>query len=481
MSNKIITRFPPSPTGYLHVGSLRTALYNYLFAKKNKGKFYLRIEDTDQERRVEGAEENLKKILKEFDIDWNNKEVMIQSKRLDIYNKFAEQLVAEKKAYYCFCSKDRLEDLRKINQQTNLPQIYDRHCLNLTENEIKKNKENGKYVIRFKVSNTGITELNDLIRGKVSFDNKTLDDPIIIKSDGYPTYHLASIVDDHEMGITHVIRGEEWLPSAPKHKMLYDAFGWEIPKFAHLPLLLNPDRSKLSKRQGDVAVEDYLKKGYLKEALLNFVLLLGWNPGDEKEIFTLDEMIKEFSLDKVHKSGAIFNTQKLDWLNSEYIKKLSLKEFQKLAEPFLKNNVSKIQEGISLEKIYILEQERINKLSEIGENIRFFFNDDFYYDPKILIWKKSSAKNTLKCLELLYEEIKNYKTSEWKTEIIKEKISEFIVKNDLNNGEVLWPMRVALTGMEKSPPPFEVADILGKEKSLKRIVKAAELLKKNIN
>ena len=369
MSKKIITRFPPSPTGYLHVGSLRTALYNYLFSKKNKGKFYLRIEDTDQKRKIEGAEENLKKILKEFNINWDNKKVMIQSERINIYKEYAEKLVASDNAYYCFCPKERLDDLRKNQQQKNLPPIYDRYCLNLSKNEIEKNKIQKKFVIRFKVKTNGITEIKDLVREKVNFDNKILDDPIIIKSDGFPTYHLASVIDDHEMGITHIIRGEEWLPSVPKHIMLYKAFGWNIPEFAHLPLLLNPDRSKLSKRQGDVAVEDYLKKGYLKETLLNFVLLLGWNPGNEKEIFSLNEMIKEFSLEKVHKSGAIFNVQKLDWLNSEYIKKLNPTEFKKLATPFFKKNIANIPIGINLEKIFPIDKYSINYESATKSDI----------------------------------------------------------------------------------------------------------------
>ena len=278
MPKSIKTRFAPSPTGWLHVGGLRTALYAYLFAKHNKGEFLLRIEDTDQERKVKGAVENLQEMLKIFRLNWDNEKPMIQSERISVYQKYAEDLIKKDKAYYCFCSKERLDNLRKAQQQKGLPPMYDGHCRDISLQEISDKKLKEAYVIRFKMPRTGQTEFSDIIRGKVKFDNRLLDDPIILKSDGFPTYHLANVVDDHEMKISHVIRGEEWLPSAPKHLLIYQAFNWPSPEFAHLPLLLNKDKSKLSKRQGDVAVEDYLKKGYLPEALLNFVLLLGWNP-----------------------------------------------------------------------------------------------------------------------------------------------------------------------------------------------------------
>src|SRR3989344_101310 len=289
MPKSIKTRFAPSPTGWLHVGGLRTALYAYLFAKHNKGEFLLRIEDTDQERKVKGAVENLQEMLKIFRLNWDNEKPMIQSERISVYQKYAEDLIKKDKAYYCFCSKERLDNLRKAQQQKGLPPMYDGHCRDISLQEISDKKLKEAYVIRFKMPRTGQTEFSDIIRGKVKFDNRLLDDPIILKSDGFPTYHLANVVDDHEMKVTHVIRGEEWLPSTPKHILLYRAFGWQQPQFAHLPLLLNPDKSKLSKRQGNVAVEDYLKKGYLPESLLNFVLLLGWNPKTEQEIFTIEE------------------------------------------------------------------------------------------------------------------------------------------------------------------------------------------------
>jgi len=475
MPKKIITRFAPSPTGSLHVGSLRTALYNYLFAKKNQGKFFLRIEDTDQERKVEGATENLKIILKQFGLTWNNKKVMVQSERLKEYQQVAEELVKREEAYYCFCSKERLDNLRQVQQQKGLPPMYDGCCRDLPASETKaKLAAKTPYVIRFKVPKTGQTEFTDLIRGKVIFDNKLLDDPIILKSDGFPTYHLASAVDDHEMAVTHIIRGEEWLPSAPKHILIYQALDFTLPEFAHLPLLLNSDRSKLSKRQGDVAAEDFLKKGYLPEALLNFVLLLGWNPGTEKEIFSLKEMISDFTLEKVNKSGAVFNLEKLDWLNGQYIRQKPLPKLALLCQPYFE------QAGIkadlkNLEKVIATEQERIKKLSDIVQATEFFFKEPAY-EPKLLIWKKTNPKETADNLEILKEFLESLTEKEWQQKNLEEKILELIKDQGRGVGEMLWPMRVALSGRQASPGPFEIAEVLGKTESLKRIQKAIDLL-----
>ncbi|MDX9925164.1 MAG: glutamate--tRNA ligase, partial [Ignavibacteriaceae bacterium] len=326
----IRVRFAPSPTGYLHVGGLRTALYNYLFAKRNNGKFILRIEDTDQSRYVEGAVENLINALKwaglEFD-EGPDKDggfgPYFQSQRLDIYNKYAAKLVEKKNAYFCFCTPERLTSLRDEQKNQNLQAKYDKHCLSLSEAQIKENLNTGMpYVIRLKVPIGEKVVFNDIIRNRVEFDTATIDDQVLIKSDGFPTYHLANVIDDHLMEISHVIRGEEWLSSTPKHVLLYNFFGWELPLFAHLPLLLNPDKTKLSKRQGDVAVEDYRAKGYSPEALVNFVALLGWNAGDDKEFYYMDELIEKFSLDRVNNSGAVFDIQKLNWLNTEHFRKL---------------------------------------------------------------------------------------------------------------------------------------------------------------
>lgn len=476
MSKKIITRFPPSPTGFLHVGSLRTALYNYLFAQKNQGLFFLRIEDTDQERKVPAAVENLKKILKELGLNWDNKKIMIQSKRLGVYQKIAEELVKKEKAYYCFCSKERLDNLRKVQQQKGLPPMYDGCCKDLPPQQIEaKLKAKEPFVIRFKMPKTGQTEFTDLIRGKVSFDNKLLDDPIILKSDGFPTYHLASVVDDHEMEISHVIRGEEWLPSTPKHILIYEALGWPKPEFAHLPLLLNPDRSKLSKRQGDIAVEDFLKKGYLPEALLNFVLLLGWNPGTDQEVFSLKEMVKVFDLEKVNKAGAIFNVQKLDWLNGYYIRQKSLDELAKLCQPFF------TEAGIKtdlkhLEKVVATERERIKKLSEIVPATEFFFKAP-KYQPKLLLWKKLGSREVAENLKILLEFLEKLPENKWGQKNLETEIKSLIEEKKVGVGDMLWPMRVALSGRKASPGPFEIAEVLGKKESLERIKKAIDLLR----
>ncbi|MAF13301.1 MAG: glutamate--tRNA ligase [Parcubacteria group bacterium] len=471
MSKKIVTRFAPSPTGFLHVGSLRTAMYNFLFAKANKGDFLLRIEDTDQTRKVKGAQESLLKSLEQFNLDWDNKKIMVQSERLKDYQAAAEKLVKEKKAYNCFCSKERLDNLRKVRQQKGLPPMYDGHCTNLPDKEIDLTKD---HVIRFKMPNSGQTKFNDLIRNKVIFDNKLLDDPVILKSDGFPTYHLASVVDDHEMKVSHVIRGEEWLPSTPKHILLHEALDFKAPEFAHLPLLLNADRSKLSKRQGDVAVEDFLKQGYLEEALLNFVLLLGWNPGTDQEIFSLEEMIKSFDLKKVHKGGALFNTQKLDWLNGEYIKQKSLPELTKLCQPFFA--AAGIKTDLKqLEKVVATEQQRIKKLSDIVEGSEFFFKMPSY-DSKLLIWKKGTVKDATENLKVLLEFLDNLPENQWNQQDLETAIKKLIEEKKIGVGDMLWPMRVALTGRKNSPGPFEVAEALGKEESLARIKKAIDLL-----
>ena len=367
-SQKIRTRFAPSPTGYLHVGSLRTALYCALFTKQHGGEFLLRIEDTDRSRFVPGAVESLIGTLGTLGLEYDEGVFLasqesqsphegvvadsaaypgvievgdsgpyIQSERLELYGKYAEQLIADGKAYRCFCASERLDAMRAEQQAAKQMPKYDRHCLHLSADEVREKLAAGApSVVRLRLPDDVEVVFDDLVRGVVRFNTETLDDQILMKSDGYPTYHLAVVVDDHLMGITHVIRAEEWLPSTPKHILLYQAFDWQIPTFAHLPLLLNPDRSKLSKRQGDVAVEDYLRKGYLPEALINFVALLGWNPGEgsTQEIFTTGELVKRFDLGHVHKGGAVFDIKKLDWLNAQYIKALTLDQLLEKSVPF---------------------------------------------------------------------------------------------------------------------------------------------------
>lgn len=483
--NIIKTRYAPSPTGYLHVGGLRTALYCYLVAKKNAGNFILRIEDTDRERFVPGAIENLIRSLNWAGInsdegvvlsqDGENVEQVgqngpyIQSEKLETYQKYADQLIEEKKAYYCFCSKERLEELRKIQEVNKQPPGYDGHCRNLSLEEAKLRIANGeKYVIRMKMPKEGTTKFTDLIRGEVEFRNELVDDQVILKTDGFPTYHLAVVIDDHFMEITHAIRGEEWLSSTPKHLVLYDMFGWQPPQFAHLPLLLNADKSKLSKRQGDVAVEDYRNKGYLPEAVINFVAFLGWNPGTEKEIFSLDELVQEFSLERVSKSGAVFNLEKLDWYNKEYLKMIDENRLLDLCKPLLEEKYKISNSQFSISKIIALERERATTLVELAENLRFIF-EDLPYESEILVWKKDTRDGTKNKLQELYNYLSNFSVQDWTKKKMEQKVGEWIKEKNYGVGDVLWPMRVALSGQKNSPGPYEIAEVLGKEKSLERM------------
>ncbi len=503
---KFRVRFAPSPTGYLHVGGLRTALYNYLFARKHKGEFILRIEDTDQKRLVEDATEKLLGTLGLF-FDWDEglerKMVRqladgrwkigakgtcgpyIQSERLDIYRKYADELVGNGRAYPCFCTAERLEAVRNEQEARKEPTRYDGYCRDLSKEEVSETlKENAPHVVRLRVEGSGDVVFDDVVRGKVSFSRKTIDDQVLLKSDGFPTYHLANVVDDHLMGITHVIRGEEWLPSTPKHILLYEAFGWDIPQFAHLPLLLNSDRSKLSKRQGDVAVEDYLAKGYLPEALLNFVALLGWNPGDGKtqEIFSLGELVEAFDLSHVHKGGAVFDVKKLDWLNAQYIKDVSPEDLFTRALPFLVKkpwfeSVDVLRkESEYIERALIIERDRLQKLSDVGDAVRFLFVEPMV-DATLLPWKKNSSEETAASLGKLHEALETVPESEWTRERLEALLLETAGEK---RGDFLWPLRVALSGEKQSPPPFEIAWVIGKEATLERIGRAKTLLEKMV-
>lgn len=493
------TRFAPSPTGYVHIGSLRTALFNFLFARANKGVVVLRVEDTDQARLVDGAVENLLKVCKSVGITFDegpslddqgkleskgNHGPYIQSERQELYVKYGEQLISEGKAYYCFCTEQRLDELRKEQTALKMPPRYDRHCAKLSASEIEAKKQElakeGKNpVVRFLIPDSGQTVVEDAIYGELKFDNKTLDDQIIIKSDGFPTYHLAVVVDDHLMEITHVIRAEEWIPSTPKHILLYQAFGWTPPTFAHIPLVLNPDKSKLSKRQGDVSVEDFLAKGYLPEALINFVAFLGFNPKTTQEVFSMEELINAFSLDKINHSSAIFDINKLDWLNGLYIRNMSLSDLvSKLKAYWQSANVDSkyLANEAFLEAIAGLEKERLKKLSEITERTEYFFATPTISKEQ-LVWKKSTPEATKEILAKLAEYITN---TDIASDGWENSIKEFITSNSYDNGTVLWPMRYALTGLEKSPGPFEVASVLaiglGKEEIVNRITIAANLL-----
>jgi len=442
---KVRTRFAPSPTGYLHVGGLRTALYNYLFSKQFQGEFILRIEDTDQNRYVENAIENLISILEKFGLHYDigpNKEDQygpyIQSKRLSIYKKYYLELIKNELAYVCFDKNGEL--IPEFNSQKALGKLDEKH------------------VIKLKVKKKSELTIADMIRGEIKFELNLIEDPIIIKSDGYPTYHFANVIDDHLMKISHVIRGEEWISSLPKHVILYKAFGWELPKFCHLPLLLNEDKSKLSKRQGDVAVEDFINKGYLKNTLINFVSLLGWHPKNDQEFFSLEELVENFSIDRVNKSGAIFDRKKLLWLNREYIKMMDNKEVKKIIKNKLES-INIFNSKINLDKIASYCKNRINTFEQILDEIHGFYIlednkeiSNFDYKKLFQLWIKE--------LNMLQD-------------FNKQKIDDIIIisKNDLDifGKNLFIPIRIALIGKTHGPDIFTLVDILGIKESIKRL------------
>jgi len=492
--DKIRVRFAPSPTGFVHVGSLRTTLYNFLFARKNGGTFILRVEDTDQKRFVPGAVENLIRTLEWANLNHdegvfmeNGKIVQkgkygpyFQSERLEIYKKYADELLAKGIGYRCFCSAERLEEMRNGQMAAKQAPMYDRACLKLSAEEIEEKLKKGEpSVIRQKINTERFTEFEDIIRGKVKFENALLDDQVIMKSDGFPTYNFANVIDDHLMEITHAIRGEEFVSSTPKYIQLYEAFDWTAPQFAHLPLLLNPDKSKLSKRQGDVAVEDYIQKGYLKEVLINFVALLGWNPGEgsTQEIFSLSELIQAFDLRKVHKSGAVFDLQKLDWMNAQYIKKLSVDELYDLSLDFWQKKEfynswnmehkawNTEQKENYIKKVLTIEQDRLTTLAGVGESNQFFFQD-VKCKKEMLRWKNMTDEELKKSLTDSKSILENISESDWTRENLEKLLLE---KAGDKRGDLLWPLRACLSGEQKSPSPFELAWVLGKAESLRRI------------
>jgi glutamyl-tRNA synthetase len=479
---EIRLRFAPSPTGSLHIGGLRTALFAYVIAKSLKGKLILRIEDTDQSREVEGAKDHLIDILNWSGVYFDegpHKQgdygPYIQSQRKEIYKKHIETLLESGHAYRCFCSSERLTEMRKEQQEKKEAPRYDRHCRNLNDKEIaEKLANNESFVIRQKMPLEGEIKVKDELRGDISFKAKDLDDQVLIKSDQMPTYQFASVVDDHLMGISHVSRGEEWIPSFPKNVLLYQAFNWELPKFIHLPLILNQSGGKLSKRQNDVAVEDYKKQGYLPEALLNFSILLGWHPKGDNEIMSLEEIIDVFKIDDMQISPAVFDREKLDYFNAHYIRQLDSESLLEKAKPFLED--FHLTDEIYLQKILMLEQNRVKKLDELPELINFFFQDELDYEADILIWKKSTKKETKMYLEEIYDYLNNIDESKWEEKYLEETVINYLRENDKKLGDYLWPLRVALTGEKNSPGPFEVASILKKETSLKRITKAISII-----
>ena len=461
----IRTRFAPSPTGELHIGSARTALFSYLFAKNQKGEFLLRIEDTDRERTVEGSDKKIIESLRWLGIRAENiDKPIIQSDRLEVYKKAAFDLVRTGEAYICTCSKEKLAEDRAKQEKEGRPPRYEGHC-RTAELKLSDMKE-GCYTIRMKMPQEGKIVVDDLIHGKVEFDSALQDDQIILKSDGYPTYHLASIIDDNEMEITHVIRSDEWLPSTPKHIELYKMFGFEAPFFAHLPMILGPDKKKLSKRHGATSILQYRDEGYLPEALVNFIAFLGWNPKDEREVFSMNELISEFSLEKVNKSPAIFDIEKLNSMNEHYLRTEEPKNLKTLLENF---TIKEISEG----ELDLIGRGGFKTLKEVAEYIKKLRQEP-EYKANLLIFKKSDKEKTTKGLEETRDKLQE--TNDWNLDNLQKMLERVIVDNALTNGDVFWPVRVALSGEEKSPSPVELAIALEKEESIKRIEKAIEKL-----
>jgi nondiscriminating glutamyl-tRNA synthetase len=479
------TRFAPSPTGMLHIGGLRTALFAYLVAKQTKGSFLLRIEDTDQERSVDGAIENILRTLhwaglppdegvlmeNGVVVQKGSKGPYIQSQRLSLYRKYADELWASGKAYPCFCTTNRLDRMRKDQQAHKQAPMYDRKCLELSKEVAASRIAAGeKYVIRMEIPRSSAVTFTDDIRGFVSFEGETIDDQVLLKSDGFPTYHLAHVVDDHFMDIDIVIRGEEWLSSLPKHLLLFEYLGWKAPRYAHVPLLLNADRSKLSKRQGDVAAEDYQTKGYLPEALLNFLVLLGWNPGTEQEMFSLAELIDAFSIERVSKAGAIFDHEKLDWIQGQWIRKFTPEEFLKRILPYLQKDLHPAAQDPDILAKAILIQERLVLLPEAPETLRFFYEEptvtmELLANPK----QKLTPELVQEILPQLRSTLAGITEENWNRTILEERLRGLVESKGYKLGQILWPLRAALTGKPYSPGAFEVAEALGKEKALQRI------------
>jgi len=480
---EVRTRFAPSPTGYMHIGNLRTAIYEYLIAKSQGGKFLLRIEDTDQARFVEGAIEVILKTLKTVGINYDEGPGIggeygpyIQSERRSIYKDYADRVVKLGGAYYCFCSKQRQETTDELSA---FPSKNDCPCKNLSVSKItEKINNNESYVIRQRIPKEGTTSFTDLVYGTVTVENSELDEGVLLKSDGLPTYNFANVVDDHLMKITHVVRGSEYLSSTPKYNLLYKAFDWDIPEYIHLPPIMKTAEKKLSKREGDASFDDFIAKGYLPEAVVNYIVLLGWNPGTNEEFFSLQDLEKSFNTEGLSKSPAIFDINKLKWMNGEYLRRLSLEEFNTLAAPYYKDLFTI---KMDFQKVSTLLQKRVDILSEIPEKVDFL-NELPEYDINLFLNKKmktdyvNSYNNLVAAKEVLLT------IEKWDHINIEENLSKLISELGVKNGQVLWPLRTALSGKESSPGgAIELAELLGKDESIRRIVVGIEKLAKSIS
>ena len=479
---KVRTRFAPSPTGRMHVGNLRTALYTYLIAKHEGGDFILRIEDTDQERHVEGAEGIIYRTLEKTGLihdEGPDKDggygpyVQSERQKAGIYMEYAKKLVEKGEAYYCFCTQERLNSLKKtVNGEEIM--VYDKHCLHLTKEEVEANLKAGKpFVIRQNNPKEGTTTFHDEIYGDITVDNAELDDMVLIKSDGYPTYNFANVVDDHLMKITHVVRGNEYLSSSPKYNRLYDAFGWKVPVYVHCPTITNEEHKKLSKRSGHSSFEDLLEQGFLTEAIVNFVALLGWSPTDNQEFFTLEELVKAFDYHNMSKSPAVFDMTKLRWMNGEYIKKMDDGKFFELAKPYLE---AAIKKPLDLKKIAGMVKTRIETLCDIADQVDFFeempeYSADMYIHKKMKTTKENSLETLKEVLPILEEQ------DDFSNDALFEALSKYVADKGVKTGFVMWPIRTAVSGKQMTPAgATEIMEIIGKEESLARIRKGIELL-----
>ena len=479
---KVRTRFAPSPTGRMHVGNLRTALYTYLIAKHEGGDFILRIEDTDQERHVEGAEGIIYRTLEKTGLihdEGPDKDggygpyVQSERQKAGIYMEYAKKLVEKGEAYYCFCTQERLNSLKKtVNGEEIM--VYDKHCLHLTKEEVEANLKAGKpFVIRQNNPKEGTTTFHDEIYGDITVDNAELDDMVLIKSDGYPTYNFANVVDDHLMKITHVVRGNEYLSSSPKYNRLYDAFGWKVPVYVHCPTITNEEHKKLSKRSGHSSFEDLLEQGFSTEAIVNFDALLGWSPTDNQEFFTLEELVKAFDYHNMSKSPAVFDMTKLRWMNGEYIKKMDDGKFFELAKPYLE---AAIKKPLDLKKIAGMVKTRIETLCDIADQVDFFeempeYSADMYIHKKMKTTKENSLETLKEVLPILEEQ------DDFSNDALFEALSKYVADKGVKTGFVMWPIRTAVSGKQMTPAgATEIMEIIGKEESLTRIRKGIELL-----
>jgi len=488
MTNSVRVRFAPSPTGYPHVGNIRTALFNWLFARHYGGSFIVRIEDTDVTRKVKGAVKEILDSLRWLGLDWDEGPEVggkyapyFQSQRLELYREAAQRLISQGNAYYCYCSPQRLEEMRAEQVKRKQPPGYDRHCRNLSHEERSQKEAEGiTPVVRFKTPFEGQTGFNDLIWGEVVFENNTIDDFVLLKSDGYPTYHLANVVDDHLMEISHVLRAEEWLSSTPRHRLLYQALEFEPPQFAHLPMILGADRSKLSKRHGAMSIIEYHEQGYLPEAMVNFLALLGWSLDDKTEILSRQELIDNFSLERVSRTAAIFNQDKLNWMNGVYIRSLTADKFFEAVEPYLMMDTPAGEALISSEEyvrnILPLVQERARTLAEVAELTQFFFVDELEYDSGLLIGKNMSRESATQALKVAQQRLEQSEVFD--AESLEAVLRPLAVELGLKTGQLFGTLRVATTGRTAAPPLFQTMAVLGKERCLKRIEAALDNLRK---